>query len=52
MEQNDIIMQTLKRRMEKDAVIDKLKQSLRQSVSDFSIKESVLKDNFQCSLHK
>ena len=38
--------------MEKDAIIDKLKVSLRQSISDFPVKESVLRDNFKCSLHK
>jgi hypothetical protein len=32
--------------MEKDAIIDKLKVSLRQSISDFPVKESVLRDNF------
>ena len=50
MEHNDIIMQTLRKRIDKELVTDRL-VSAWLSVSELSVKEFIINDNFQCSIH-
>jgi hypothetical protein len=46
MEQNDIVIETLRKRIDKDIEIDKLQQSSWQKLIELSVKEVSLRDNF------